>query len=268
MRWLVAAALVFASACDLDQNDGIAAARLDHPRILGVQTWPTVPGSDEYVTLEVLAVDVGGRRIEPTTRWRVCDPWSTVADPDVDCGPGRSLVLGQGGGRFSFRTSAVLTRFPVPDDYPTVLDFYDIPVVVDVSVAGESFTTVRRVRTSRNRFGIGRRNPRIANVLLDGVPVSSGFEPGNEYELEVVLDPSSIDVIEDDDFTLRVERVKAFPYMSGGEIADMPLVFSGGSTTIHERIDTTTWRAPETEEEVTFWIVAVDGDWGVGWQEF
>lgn len=235
---------------------GVEWARLEGPRFLAMQSYPTVSGSNDRVGLDALVVDASGNPVVAPITWRACSPWVPIDVIERDCGLDRSLPLTSE----SYWTDDVLAAFPPDRGLPL---FFDVPIIAELAVEGLRLVALKEVRTTRDLWEPGRRNPRIEALLLDGRSNDGPLEPGRTYRLQVVLDYGSIDVVDG-----VLEQVDVHLYATAGDVSRSPIRFRDGLG-VHARVDGATYTAPlDRTGFVVFWLVAVDGDGGTGWRSF
>ncbi|GAB4528427.1 MAG: hypothetical protein Tsb0020_45600 [Haliangiales bacterium] len=123
----VAVALTTLSGgCDVEEFT--PSSRIDKPRIIAVAAEPPVVGLGQRATLTALVVDADGRdsstaperALDFEIRWRACNPWAPVFQPDRDCVGDNALALtavdGEDWqGQATVDIPAVLQAFPPPD---------------------------------------------------------------------------------------------------------------------------------------------------------
>ncbi len=223
-------AIVLVAACD-DTVDPIT--KITGPRVLAVETEPSVLVLDGTIQLNALTVDADGPRREDrpvdAVRMRACAPWKFVSDPARDCAGADALALVTGDrGLVTVSSQELEAAFPSPPGRDAPPDPWGaavaagfpllVPIIVEIEVEGRTLTARRDVAVVDPM--VARQNPRIAEVRFDG-GVTTTLRSGQRYELTVTIDPASLDPGPpgDDDPEER-ERVGTRFYSPAGELAD------------------------------------------------
>ena len=221
--------------------------------------------------------------------FRACNPWRPVRDPGVDCRPDQALALPPTGMSGELVIADVFTAFPPPgwavldaatgsdgdgadEDDRCAYRYVEVAVVVEARQPdqGIELVAIKRLRVTLQApasdspgdpAGPPRTNPALATLELDGDPGMRGFRPGAEHSLLVTLDPDSLDPGCDESHAF--ESLRVFLYSDGGEFGDryLDIEHTADGDPVMEPV---TWLAPLTGA-VRFWLVAIDGDGGVGW---
>jgi hypothetical protein len=312
------AAIALLGACD--ELPFTPSSLIDKPRIVAVAADPPViaidgdgdGAPDGAATLTALVVTPDGRdssvapdqAVEMDVRWRACNPWKPVFEPERDCGPDDALPLAAADGdtwqaQAEVRVADVLTRFPPPpeiidqiggqpggqpggepggeppdpDACPHSYEYALLPVVVEVTVGEERLLAIQRVRVTWQP--VGRRAPALGALVVDDEAMDPGqpvmFTPGAEHSVSVSMDSASLDpVCLDDDpeqpNQIALEPVHVHAYVTAGELDehDIDVEYTADGT---EHAVTRTWTAPPSGD-VTAWLVATDSDGGVTWARF
>jgi hypothetical protein len=275
---------------------------IDKPRILAVAAEPPVVAVDGTATLTALVVspdgrDSGvapGRALDLDIRWRACNPWKPVFDPDRDCAAENALELTAADGdtwqgQAQVDLADVLEAFPVPpeiidqiggmppgmspedpDACPHSYDYAELPVVAEVTVGQSRLLAIQRVRVTWEPAG--RRAPALGGLVLDDVvadasePIS--FTAGADHRLTASMDQSSLDPVclDDDPEQIAPEPVHVHAYVTAGELdehgTDIEYDEDGA-----ESAGALTWTAPASGP-VTAWLVVTDSDGGASWARF
>lgn len=270
IRAIAATAAFAAAACADDGPD--PSTLITTPRILAIAADPPVLGVDGVAAVRALIVDVDGTPVAGgALAMRACSPWRPVLDPEVDCAPGDAIELAldaDGAGRLE--VAAVLARFPPPTTPPDVppspcaTDYahVELPVVVTATVAGARLTAIKRARLASPSQT--RRNPTIAEVLLDGAPAAT-YVPGAAHAITIRPDPASLDptCTEDAPDALVPETVGSFLFVTAGAL-DAAVAEAIHDADGGEQLLPVTFTPPD-DAEVVLWAVAVDPDGGIGW---
>lgn len=279
--WLIAL-LSGASVIGCDDSSGSPSSLIVAPRVLALQADPPVASLSGGATVTALVVG-GSAQLEDITgsgwelSFRACSPWQVVSDPGVDCRVGDALALPSTGMSAELVVGDVLAAFPPPEwvslgpgdgvSQPDADDrcgysYVEVAVVVEARQPeqGIALVAVKRLRVTLE--DVERTNPEIAAMELDGGSDATSFRPGAEHTLSVV--PTNLDPGCDDSGAFEALRV--FLYTDGGELDEPYLEFEYdmAGEAFSEPI---TWLAPATGP-VTFWLVAIDDDGGVGWRRF
>ncbi|WP_428261805.1 hypothetical protein [Haliangium sp.] len=299
------AAAVLAAGCDFEEFT--PASRIDKPRIIAVSASPPVIGLDGESELTALVVDADGRdstvatehAIDPAdldVRWRACNPWAPVFEPDRDCPTQEALALVSNDGeawqgQARVRVSDVLAAFPPPDwvqdeigqmddgdgdgdggeGCPHDYGFVELPIVVEVDIGDRRLVALQRLRVTWDP--VVRRGPAIAALVLGDQVVDAteagSFVAGRQIRLGVSMDRDSLDPVclDDDPDQVADEPVTYFAYVTAGELLDefeADVAYEVDGT---ESARTLRWAAP-TGGGAVVWLVAEDRDGGVGWARF
>lgn len=273
------------SACD-DSADSPSSLVLQ-PRILAMQAQPPVISIGEETIVVPLIADVGASS-NIQLSMRVCNPWRVISDPTSDCDASDSLPLKretfeQGDGA-RLNSTAVLEAFPPPswwqpsetgepgaseedgeNDCPDVYEFLDVVVVAEALIDD----SVRLLATKRVRVTeepVLRQNPVVQDLMLDDRLSPNTFVPDREYTLLSAPRQDSLDRVCDDNDVQLLETVRVYIYASAGRVAD-PYIDIEYTAEDQEMVDMTIWTAP-SEGNASLWLVAIDGDGGVGWKRF
>jgi hypothetical protein len=106
------------------------------------------------------------------------------------------------------------------------------------------------------------QNPQVADILVNGVPLSGPLPPGTELSFQPLLAEGSAEVYETAEGP-RTEQVFYSWYATGeGEVQALRSLEPVGD---RPGDPTTDYETPATPGSVTFWVVARDGRGGVGW---
>ena len=267
--FVLALPLAWLAACDDSQGD--PRSLLQEPRILALRASPPVLSPGAVAVLDGLVVGANGeQRADVELRWRACNPWRFVLDPDVDCAPANALALDDG----VLDPLALLERFPPPDgelpdlstpsepgsacDEPLRLE---LPVVAEATVDGRRLLSIKRVPVFAE--AADRTNPVLADLMLDGQPADGTYRPDAVYEIGIAPRRDSLDEVcvagEP-----APEAVRVHLYTNAGLFDDASvdvLYLADGSVSA----ELTSWTAPASGT-VTIWLVAIDGDGGVDWR--
>lgn len=278
---------------------------IDKPRIAAISAEPPVVAVDGAATLTALIVSPDGRdsgvapdrALDLDIRWRACNPWKPVFEPDRDCAPDDALALPAADGeawqdQAQVDMTDVLEAFPPPpeiidqiggmpggmpggmepdpDACPHSYDYVELPVVAEVTVGENRLLAIQRVRVTWQPAG--RRAPVLGGLVLDDVVADSSepiaFTPGAEHRLTASMDQGSLDPVclDDDPDTSAPEPVHVHAYVTAGELdepdADIEYAADGA-----ESAGTVTWIAPASGD-VAAWLVVTDTDGGVTWARF
>lgn len=297
--WAAIAAAALVAGCD--ELPFTPASLVDKPRIVAVAADPPVIDFEGASTLTALVLDPSGRdsSVDPAraldmeVRWRACDPWKLVLEPDRDCGPDDSLAIEASDGE-SWQAQArisvaeVLEAFPPPpdiidqiggmpggvpgepDDCPHDYDYAELPVAVEVRLGESRLVAVQRVRVTWD--DVGRRAPVLGGMVLDDVVAEADqpleFTPGAEHRVSAWMERASLDdvCVDDDPDQVAPEPVRAHVYVTAGELGErvVDIEYDADGT---ESAETLRWLAPG-RGDATAWVVAVDTDSGVTWARF
>lgn len=295
---LVAASALLGLSPGCAGEGGSPSSRVDTPRILAMQADPPVVslGLDTAVTPLLAGVD---STTEVTWELRACNPWQTISDPTADCDPENSLALepdsfASGEGAW-LRTLDVLSAFPPPDwwqpggpgnpqsgagsppefgggepECGTPYDFINVFVVAEALLRpADGGSETRLLATKRVRVTaepVLRRNPIIENLTLDDELNPREFTPGTQYTLITAPRQDSLDLVCNPDGLDVLEPVEVFIYASAGRLED-PSIDVEYTAEGQEMAGSTLWTAPD-QGDASLWLVAIDDDGGIGWQQF
>lgn len=272
---------------------------VDKPRIAAVAADPPVISLDGgSTTLTTLVVGPDGRdssvapdrALDMEVRWRACNPWEPVFEPNRDCGPDDSLPLEAADGdtwqgQTQLSVAAVLERFPPPewvldqigmppgedpDACPYSYDHAEIPVVTEVTVGGFRLLATQRVRVTWQPHD--RKAPTLGGLVLDDLVGDASepipFAPGVDHDLTAWMERDSLDqtCADNDPEQVVFEAVEVHVYVTAGEL-DEPNVDIAYLMDGTESAETIVWTAP-TDGDATAWLVAVDPDGGTSWGRF
>lgn len=273
---------------------------IDKPRIAAIAAEPPVLALDGTATLTALVVSPDGRdssvapdrALDLDVRWRVCNPWKPVFDPDRDCAPGNALALTAADGdawqgQAQVTVADVLEAFPPPpeiidqigmppgmepdpDACPYFYDHAELPVVAEVTVGQSRLLAIQRVRVTWQP--VDRRSPALVGLVLDDVVAGAdelvAFTSGADHRLTASMDHSSLDPVclDGDPEQLAPEPVHVHAYVTAGELdePDADIEYAGDGSEI---AGTVTWSAPASGN-VTAWLVVTDTDGGASWARF
>jgi hypothetical protein len=277
---------------------------IDKPRIAAIAAEPPVVALDGAATLTALVVSPDGRdssvapdrALDLEIRWRVCNPWKPVFEPDRDCANENALELAAMDGdtwqgQAQVAMADVLEAFPVPpdiidqiggmpggmppgmedpDDCPHSYDYVELPVVAEVTVGESRLLAIQRVRVTWEP--VDRKPLVVGGLVLDdevtAVDQIVSFTPGAGQRLTVSMDRGSLDSVclDDDPEQIAPEPVAVLAYVTAGELdepeADIEYAEDGT-----ESAGTMTWTAPASGN-VTAWLVVTDTDGGATWARF
>lgn len=301
--WIAIPLLAALAGCD--EFPFTPASLVDKPRILAVAADPPVIDIEGTSTLTALVIDPSGRdsSVEPDraldmeVRWRACDPWKLVFEPDRDCGPDDALALEASDGdqwqaQATISVAQVLEAFPPPpevidqiggmpggtpgdmpgdpDACPHDYDYAELPVAVEVRLGDSRLVAMQRVRVTWE--DVGRRGPVLGGLVLDDVVAEADqaleFTPGARHRLSAWMERASLDdtCVGGDPDQIAPEPALAHFYVTAGEltrrIADIEYDEDGT-----ERAESVRWDAPGSGD-ATAWVVVVDTDSGVSWARF
>ena len=230
IRNLVIAIGLVVAACD-DTVDPIT--KITGPRVLAVETEPSVLALDGVLQLTALTVDPDGPRTGErpvdAVRMRACAPWKFVSDPALDCAGLDALALvTDDQGRVTVSSQALEAAFPSPPGIDAPPDPWGaviaagvplrVPVIVEIEVDGLTLTARRDITVVDPM--VAHQNPRISEVRFDGV-VTTTLRPDQRYVLTVAIDPASLDEgLLDDDTPGEREQVGTRLYSPAGALAD------------------------------------------------
>jgi hypothetical protein len=279
---------------------------IDKPRIVAIAAEPPVVALDGTATLTALVVSPDGRdssvaperALDLEIRWRACNPWQPVFEPDRDCAPEDALELSAADGdawqgQAQVAMADVLEAFPVPPEIidqigdptggmppgmeppdpaacPHSYDHAELPVVAEVTVGQSRLLAIQRVRVTWQP--VDRKPPALGGLVLDGEVTGAdeiaSFTPGTDHRLTASMDRSSLDPVclDGDPEQIAPEPVHVHAYVTAGELdePDADIEYAEDGT---ESADTMTWSAPASGS-VTAWLVATDTDGGVSWARF
>lgn len=277
---------------------------IDKPRITAIAAEPPVVALDGTATLTALVVSPDGRdssvapdrALDLDIRWRVCNPWKPVFEPDRDCSDENALELaGTDGdtwqGQAQVVMADVLEAFPPPPDIidqiggmpggmpgaepdpaacPHDYQYAELPVVAEVSLGESRLLAIQRVRVTLEP--VDRKPLVVSGLVLDdeftAVDEIASFTAGADQRLTVSMDRSSLDSVclDDDPEQIAPEPVEVHAYVTAGELdepeADIEYAEDGT-----ESAGTMTWTAPASAN-VTVWLVVTDTDGGASWARF
>ncbi len=286
-----------------DQLPFTPSSLVDKPRIAAVAADPPVmPLEGGTATLTALVVDPDGRdssvapdrALDMEVRWRACNPWEPVFEPNRDCGPDDSLPLASADGdtwqgQAQLTVAEVLERFPppewvldqigMPDDMPPgeepdacpyAYEYAEVPVVAEVTVGGLRLLATQRVRIAWQPND--RKAPVLGGLVLGDVVADASqpipFDPGVNHDLTAWMERDSLDpvCVNDDPEQIVLEAIEVHAYVTAGELdePDATIEYSIDGT---ESAETVVWTAP-TGGDATAWLVAVDPDGGTSWGRF
>lgn len=252
-----------------------AAGPFASPRILAVAANPPVlePGPEGMVELTPLVVDAAGNDITDDPRlelrWRMCNMWQPVNDPDVDCGPGDSVplpFLGPDDRRTSLTFPLLGAAFPPPADLPD--DYFDspagscpgggfysifVPVVLEARYEGYRLLALKRVPIDG---GEGWRNPVIESVRLD-----DGMQQDGDIQYFTPGQWQSVLVSVGDEPTAECDEMGLYAYLANGDVApsaqEVPAALAPMTVSLN---------LPE-DRGSTLWLVITNRrTGGVGWR--
>lgn len=304
---LATLALSAAALGGCDELPFTPSSLIDKPRIAAVAADPPVIPLEEDATTTLTALVIGpdgrdssvapDRALDMEVRWRACNPWKPVFDPNRDCGMDDSLPLDAADGdtwqgQAQLSVAAVLARFPPPDwvldqigmpggepgdmpgqepdACPHDYDYAEIPVVAEVTVDDRRLLATQRVRVTWQP--VDRKAPVLgglvlADVMADASQITS-FDAGAEHDVTAWMVRDSLDqaCVGDDPEQIVLEGVEVHVYVTAGEL-DEPNVDIAYLTDGTESTETIVWTAPDGGD-VTAWLVAVDSDGGTSWDRF
>jgi hypothetical protein len=276
---------------------------VDKPRIAAVAADPPViPVEGGATTLTALIIAPDGRdsRVAPDgsidveVRWRACNPWTAVFDPNRDCGMDASLPLDAADGdtwqsQGHLVVAEVLAAFPPPDwvldqigdpdatppgqepdACPYSYQYVEIPVVAEVTVGDSRLLATQRVRVTWQP--VDRKAPVLGGLVLGDVVTDASqvtpFDRGAENDLTAWMERDSLDpvCVDDDPEQTVLEGLEVQVYVTAGEL-DEPSVDIAYLKDETESAETIVWTAPSSGE-ATLWLVAVDSDGGMSWDRF
>lgn len=276
---------------------------IEKPRILAVAADPPVVHLNGTTTLTALVVGPDGRdsgvapdrALDLDIRWRVCNPWKPVFEPDRDCAPADALELPAADGdtwqgQAEVVIADVLERFPIPpeiidqiggmpgmpgdepdpDACPHDYDHYGLPVVVEVTAGDRRMVAIQRVRVTFQP--VDRNVPAVSGLVFDdavaAVDESVSFTSGAGHRLSASIDDASLDptCLDGDPEQIAPEPVHVHLYVTGGELDEhhLDVEYAEDGT---ESAETVVLNAPASGG-VTVWLVATDTDDGVSWARF
>lgn len=287
-------AAVLLSGIGCAGEGGSPSARVVQPRILAVQAEPPVVALGQDAAMTPLLAGVDGS-MSVDWSFRACSPWIVISDPTSDCSPEESLALdpdtfASGDGAW-LRPTDVLAAFPPPDwwqpgSFPQSrpddqlklggtepecgmpYESVDVTVVAEAHIRTDGGDDVRLLATKRVRVTfapVGRRNPVIENLTLNEELTPRDFTPGAQYTLIAAPRQDSLDLLCNDDGQAVLEPVTVFIYISAGQIED-PAIDVEYSPEGQETAGSTVWTAPD-QGDASLWLVAIDGDGGIGWRQ-
>lgn len=292
-----------AAVCGCDPLPFTPSSLVDKPRIAAIAAEPPVVAVDGATTLTALVVSPDGRdssvapdrALDLDIRWRVCNPWRPVFEPDRDCAPDQALALPAADGALwqgqaEVDLAEVLEAFPPPpeiieqiggmpgepgmeppqDECPHSYRHAELPVVAEVTVGENRLLAIQRVRVTWQPAG--RRSPALVGLVLGDV-VADGSEPipytpGADHDLTASMDGESLDpaCVDGDPDQVAPERVEVRVYVTAGELdeREVDIEYDEDGSEIAEIIN---WRAPASGP-VTAWLVATDTDGGTTWARY
>jgi hypothetical protein len=297
---LAAMLALTAALAGCDELPFTPSSLIDKPRIASIAAEPPVVALDGAATLTALVVGPDGRdssvapdrALDLDIRWRVCNPWKPVFEPDRDCASENALELAAADGdtwqgQAQVVMADVLEAFPVPpeiidpiggmpggepnpDECPHSYQYAEMPVVAEVSVGESRLLAIQRVRVTWEP--VDRKPLVVGGLVVDdevtAVDEIASFTPGAEQRLTVSMDRSSLDSVclDDDPEQIAPEPVHVHAYVTAGELdePDADIEYGEDGT---ENAGTMTWTAPASGD-VTVWLVATDTDGGVSWARF
>jgi hypothetical protein len=295
-------ALALTSLAGCDELPFTPSSLVDKARIAAVAADPpVVPFQGGTTTLTALIVTPDGRdsRVAPDrsidveVRWRACNPWEAVFDPNRDCGMDNSLPLDTADGdtwqsQGQLSVAAMLEAFPPPqwfldqignpdgmpgeepDACPHSYQYAEIPVVAEVTVGDSRMVAIQRVRVTWEP--VERKSPVLGGLVLDDVMADASqvteFDGGADHDLTAWMERDSLDPVcaEDDPEQTLLEGLEIQVYVTAGELDEpnVDIAYLGDET---ESAETIVWTAPSGGEAVV-WLVAVDSDGGMSWDRF
>ncbi len=248
------ALLLILAGCGAETAD--PSTRIDAPRVLGIQADPPVVAAGDVAQLRLLAVDATGEEATATPSWRACSPWTPVADPTRDCGPGASLALDG-----ALDVDALLARFPAPaplppppdDPCPLAYAHVDVPVIVELDVDGTHLTARKNVRLSSTP--IARTNPALGDLLREGDSLS----------VHPLVDSLDEACTSDTPPAIVREPLSVFLFTTAGDLGatHVDVSYDAAGT---ESLGTTTFVTDAPT--VILWAVAIDPDGGLDWARY
>lgn len=297
--------LLIAALAGCDALPFTPSSLIDKPRIVAIAAEPPVIAFDGAATLTALVLGpdgrdssvAPGRALDLDVRWRVCNPWKPVLEPDRDCAPDDALLLPAADGdtwqgQAQVDMAEVLAAFPVPPDIidqigdqpggmpgaepqdpdacPHSYDYAELPVVAEATVGQRRLVAIQRVRVTWQPSD--RRTPALIGLVLDdlvaGADEAVSFTPGAAHRLTASMDRSSLDPVclDRDPAQIAPEPVHVHAYVTAGELdePDADIEYAEDGT---ESADTLTWTAPASGD-VTAWLVVKDSDGGTTWARF
>ncbi len=321
--------------CDVEEFT--PSSRIDKPRIIAVAAEPPVVGLGQRATLTALVVDADGRdsstaperALDFEIRWRACNPWAPVFQPDRDCVGENALALtavdGEDWqGQATVDIPAVLQAFPPPDyilervggppdsgdpapapsdddaddddadddeSFPDARDtpcphdynFVELPIVAEVTVGERRVVAVQRVRVTwddddtsvdndSSDTDVSRANPAIDGLVFGSTVATEAdvvrFTAASVSRVTAVVDRERLDSVclDGDPDQIADEPLTYLAYTTAGDF-DEPEAVIEYAVDGTESARTLSWAAPDSGAAV-MWLVAVDGDGGVGWGRF
>ena len=275
-------AAVFCAFCALacDDSDGRPATLIDEPRVLAVRADPPVVALDGIATIEVLAVDEAGARLDVTPAIRACYPWRPLTAPDRECGPDASVAITGG----QIDAAAILEAFPPPPGSIEALvaaassercdagfAAVEIPLVIDARDQGAADLVTKALRVAVDRDGVFRTNPAFGGLLFDGDFVAPGetatFDPTTDAVVSVELDRDAVDETcgDDDPTSLALESFQVNLYSTDGRFDDRSISVELGQDGAEAIGDT---RFNSAAGPLALWLIATDADGGAAWAQF
>jgi hypothetical protein len=260
----------FLAACMADEP--APAWLVDEPRVMAIAADPPAVRPDGSTRLSALVTDGVEPRLSVAGSWRACAPWVQLRDPDVDCGPGQSVVLPvdeEGRASLSVPELAAAFGLEVPEvglvPNPCAEEtFASVPVVYETQVGDRRLVATKQVPVAN----LEGKNPEISWVSFGDAVLPDWemlrYRPGQAYAIGVALFQDSLDLLCSRDGD-RLERIRVYVYVNGGDLDDSRLdldyELSGASDS-----ELATWVAPPDGEPVTFWFIATErgGRPGIG----
>jgi hypothetical protein len=217
--------VVMLVACDDEEAELIT--RISSPRVIAIESEPSVLGVDGEVRLQAVTVDAAGPRASvDAVRIRACSPWRFIAEPALDCVGSDALTLIATDGAFAVSTAQLIEAFPPPEGNADVETLraalaaglrLRVPVVAEVEVDGETLVARRDMHVVEDASLFV--DPRLAEVRFDGV-ATRALRSNQTYTLTLTFDPESIDDRpQDPEDEPELEEFDCYFYSPAGELA-------------------------------------------------